>query len=41
MTLTIELPEEKQHALAAKARAAGLPVEGYARQLIERDLSLA
>jgi len=38
MTLTIELPEEKQQALAAKAQAAGLPVEGYARQLIERDL---
>ena len=38
MTLTIDLPDEKQQALAAKAHAAGLPVERYARQLIERDL---
>ena len=38
MTLTIDLPDEKQQALAAKARAAGVPVERYACQLIERDL---
>ena len=40
MTLIIELPDEEKHALTTKAREAGLPVEHYARQLIERDLGI-
>jgi len=39
MTLTIELPDEKTAALAAKARARGLSAEEYARQILEQDLA--
>ena len=39
MSLTIELPDEKAAALTAKARAKGLSVEEYARQLVEQDLA--
>jgi plasmid stability protein len=39
MTLTIDLPDEKTAALAAKARARGLSAEEYARQLVEQDLA--
>ena len=40
MTLTIELPDEKTAALAAKARAPrGLSAEEYARQILEQDLA--
>jgi plasmid stability protein len=39
MTLTIELPDEKTAALAAKARARGLSAEEYVRQILEQDLA--
>jgi plasmid stability protein len=39
MTLTIDLPDEKTAALAAKARARGLSAEEYARQIVEQDLA--
>jgi predicted nucleic acid-binding protein len=39
MNLTIDLPEEKTAALAAKARAQGLSTEEYARQVLEHDLA--
>lgn len=39
MSLTIHLPEETTAALTAKARALGLSVEEYARQLVEQDLA--
>lgn len=39
MSLTIHLREETAAALTAKARAQGLSVEEYARQLVERDLA--
>ena len=35
MTLTIELPDNQQAALAAKARTQGLSAEQYARQVLE------
>jgi plasmid stability protein len=38
MTLTINLPDDKTAALAAKARAKGLSAEEYARQVLEQDL---
>jgi plasmid stability protein len=38
MTLTIELPDERQAALAARARAQGVSTEQYARQLLEHAL---
>jgi hypothetical protein len=38
MTLTIELPDEQQEALAAKAREEGISAEQYARQIIEHAL---
>jgi hypothetical protein len=38
MTLTIELPEEQQAALAAKASAQGVSVEEYALRLLAHDL---
>jgi plasmid stability protein len=38
MSLTIELPDEQQAALAAKARARGLSAEEYVRQMVEHDL---
>jgi len=37
-SLTIELPEEQNAALAAKARAKGLSAEQYAREVLEHDL---
>ena len=39
MTLTIELPDEQQAALAAKARTQGISAEQYARQVLEHDLA--
>lgn len=38
-SLTIELPDEQQAALAAKARLKGLSTEQYARQVLENDLT--
>ena len=39
MSLTIDLPDEKTAALAAKARSKGLSKEEYARQVLEQDLA--
>jgi plasmid stability protein len=41
MTLTIDLPDERQAALKAKAQAQGLSAEQYARQVLEHDLEEA
>ena len=41
MTLTIELPEEHQTALAAKAHARGVSAEEYVRQIVADDLKPA
>lgn len=38
-SLTIELPDERKAALAAKAQAKGLSAEQYARQVLENDLA--
>jgi hypothetical protein len=38
MRLTIELPEDQERVLAAKAQACGVSAEEYARRAIERDL---
>jgi hypothetical protein len=38
MTLTIDLPDEKATALAAKARAQGLSAEQYAQLVLENDI---
>jgi hypothetical protein len=38
MTLTIDLPEREMTLLQAKASAEGVPVEQYARQVLEQDL---
>jgi hypothetical protein len=38
MSLTIKLPADAERALEAKARAQGVPVESYVRQLIEREV---
>jgi hypothetical protein len=38
MVLKIELPDEDQAALAAKARAQGLSAEQYARQVLQHDI---
>jgi plasmid stability protein len=38
MILTIQLPDEEQAALAAKARAHGVSTEEYARQVLAQDL---
>ena len=40
MTLTIELPDERQEALAAQAQAQGVSAEQYARQLLEHALEV-
>ena len=40
-TLTIELPDEQQAALIAKAKAQGMTVEEYARQVLAQDLEAA
>ena len=39
MTLTINLPDEQNAALVAKAQAQGLSAEEYARQVLEQDLA--
>jgi len=39
MALTVNLPDEKSAALAAKARSKGLSAEEYARQVLEQDLA--
>ena len=39
MTLTIDLPDDRQAALAAKARAEGLSAEQYVRQVLEHVLA--
>lgn len=39
MTLIVELPDEQEAVLAAKARAEGLSAEQYARQLLEHALA--
>jgi plasmid stability protein len=39
MTLILELPDSKEAALKAKARAHGVSAEQYAAQLVERGLS--
>lgn len=41
MTLTIQLPDERQAILAAKARAQGMSAEQYARQLLEHALEVS
>ena len=41
MTLTIELPEEQQAALTAKARAQGVSAEEYVRLVLAHDLEPA
>ena len=38
MTITIELADEQQAALEAKARAQGLSAEQYAQRVLEHDL---
>jgi plasmid stability protein len=38
MTLSIELPDEQKTVLAAKARAHGISLEEYVRQLLAHDL---
>lgn len=38
MSLTIELPDEQQAALTAKAKAQGITAEEYARQVLAHDL---
>jgi len=38
MTLILELPENKEKALKAKARAQGVSAEQYATQVLSRDL---
>jgi hypothetical protein len=40
MTLTIELSDDRQAALAAQARAQGVSAEQYARQLLEHALEV-
>jgi plasmid stability protein len=39
MTLTINLPDEQNAALTAKARAQGLSPEEYVRRVLQRDLT--
>jgi plasmid stability protein len=39
MTIIIDLPDEQQAALVAKARAQGLTAEEYARQVLQHDLA--
>jgi plasmid stability protein len=38
MTLTIELPDEQEAALTAKARANGVSAEEFARQVLAHEL---
>lgn len=39
MTLTIDLPDEQEAALKAKATAEGVSAEQYARRVLEQDLT--
>jgi plasmid stability protein len=39
MTLTIDLPDEQQAVLTAKAQAHGLSAEQYAQRVLELDLA--
>ncbi len=39
MTLVIQLPETKEAALKAKAKALGVSAEQYAQEVLDRDLS--
>ena len=39
MTLTLELPDNKEAALKAKAQAQGLSAEQYVQQVLDRDLA--
>jgi hypothetical protein len=39
MTLHIELPEQETLALNAKAISEGIPLEEYARRVLEQDLA--
>jgi len=39
MTLSIDLPDERVAALAAKAKAQGVSAEQYARLVLEHDLN--
>lgn len=41
MTLTIDLPDEQQAALTARARTQGISAEQYVRQVLEQDLQSA
>jgi len=41
VNLTIELPDEQQAALTAKAKAQGITAEEYARQVLAHDLEAA
>jgi plasmid stability protein len=38
-SLIIDLPDEQRATLSAKARARGLSLEQYAREVLERDLA--
>ena len=38
MSMTLELPEEVEAALAAQARAAQMPTERYLAQIVERAM---
>jgi hypothetical protein len=38
MTLILELPDSKEAALKAKARAQGMSAEQYVRLMVDRDL---
>jgi hypothetical protein len=40
MTLTLELPDERQAVLAAQARAQGVSAEQYAQQLLEHAIEV-
>jgi plasmid stability protein len=40
MSLVIDLPEDTETALKAKAAAEGLDVECYVRRMLERDLEV-
>jgi hypothetical protein len=39
ISLTLELPDEQNAALALKARTKGLSIEQYVQQLLEHDLA--
>ena len=41
MTLTINLPDDQQTALAAKARQHGVSAEEYVRRVLAHDLEAA